>query len=155
MGRTGRVLTRPVPVCRHAARPALRRLDDRAQRARLLADVGERYRLVGWAAIAVLLVTGGINAVGRWGPDALASPAFWRSEPGTLLLAKLLLVVVIVALSGVHDFVLGPRLSSLSRATPEEPAAAGLRRQTLRLARLNMILALVVVLLAVLLVRPG
>lgn len=133
--------------------PGLRRLDDAVLQARLLSEVGRRFRTVGWAAIAVLVVTGTTNAWGRWGLDALLTGAFWVSQPGRLLLVKLLVVAAMLVQSAVHDFVLGPRLSARRRAGAETADLAGLRRRVSWLARLNLVLGLGVIVLAVLIVR--
>jgi uncharacterized membrane protein len=133
--------------------PAARRLPDPRLRSALLADVGSRFRAVGWPVIGVLVVTGAWNAGSRWGWSSLVAPAFWDSRPGQLLGLKLLFVAAMVALSGLHDFVLGPRLTALGRAAPDAPGLAGLRKRTVTLARLEVMLGLAVVALAVAMIR--
>jgi uncharacterized membrane protein len=133
--------------------PSLRAMEDPVARSRLLAAVGRRFRVVGWAAIGVLAVTGVVNAVGRWGGAALLTGGFWQSEPGQLLALKLGAVAVMLTLSAVHDFVLGPRLTALAQRAPGGPASVALRRRTVSLARAEVLLGLVVVALAVLIVR--
>lgn len=137
------------------ALPALRRMDDPRQRARLLSEVGRRFRVVGWACIGVLVLTGVLNAAGRWGWANLANPSFWRSEAGTLLGMKLILVTLMLAMSAYHDFALGPRLATLGHSSPGDPSLPQLRRRTVALARVEAVLGLAVVGLALLLVRPG
>lgn len=134
--------------------PALRQLDA-PTRSRLMADVGRRFRIVGWVAIAALLVTGVGNALGRWGWPALSSVAFWRTGPGQLLAWKLLVVGLMWLLSALHDFWLGPRLTALGRQNLADPAIARLRRGTVWLARMEMVMGLTVVALAIRLVRGG
>ncbi len=133
--------------------PGLRRLDDAGLQARLLSEVGRRFRTVGWVAIGMLVGTGVANAWGRWGLDALLTGAFWESQPGRLLLVKLLVVAAMLVQSAAHDFVLGPRLTARRRAGAATADLAGLRRRVSWLARLNLVLGLGVVVLAVLLVR--
>jgi uncharacterized membrane protein len=135
--------------------PVARRIEDPTERARLIGEVGRRFRGLGWLALATLVVTGALNAVGRWGEAAVINPAFYASAPGRLLALKVLLVGILLLMSAVHDFVLGPRLSALGRTAPDEPERLRLRRRTVSLARLELALGLVVVLLGVLLVRPG
>jgi putative copper resistance protein D len=138
------------------ALPAVRQLDNPAARARLLMVVGRRFRNYGWLAIGVLLITGVGNTLGRWGLGVLGSGAFWSSATGRIFTAKLVLVAGMIVLSAVHDFALGPRLTALGRAVPADPRLAELRRQTVRLARLELGLGLAVVALAVVMVRgPG
>lgn len=130
--------------------PGLARLEEPNLRRAVLGDVGRRFRTLGWLALAILVVTGFANAVFRWTLDNLTRPGFWSSDAGQLLGLKLALVLGMVLLSVVHDFVLGPRMTS-GTGRPD-PA---LRRRTVRLARLNAALGLVVVLIAAALVRLG
>jgi putative copper export protein len=99
------------------------------QREALFQAVGQRFRIVGWASLAVLLVTGALNLWYR-GVDPL-SPALLASPFGRVLIAKLLAVVAMVGATVYHDL-------SGARAA----------------ARLGTLLGVLVVLLAVLLVRP-
>ena len=81
-----------------------------AERTALFGVVGRRFRTVGWACIAGLIVTGAVNSVYRgvtW--EALHSAQFWGSPFGTTLALKLGVVAVMLGLSAYHDFVIGPR----------------------------------------------
>jgi len=133
--------------------PMLRRWDDPALTARLMGDAGRRFRMVGWAAVAVLALTGVVNAIGRWGGSALIDAGFWASQPGRLLAIKLAVVAGMVAASIAHDFVLGPRLSAARRDGRRPPELAALRKRVTWLARANLLMGLAVVALAVVLVR--
>ena len=84
--------------------------------------------------------------------NVLGSPAFWQSDAGSMLLLKLVAVGVMVAVSAVHDFALGP---SASRADPGSPAAIPLRKRAAWLARVNALVGIVVVVAAVRLARGG
>lgn len=133
--------------------PALRRWDDPAVSARLMGEAGRRFRTVGWIAVVTLALTGVVNAIGRWGGAALIESGFWASQPGQVLAVKLAVVAGMVAMSVVHDFALGPRLSAARRSGLAEPEIARLRRRVTWLARANALLGLAVVALAVALVR--
>jgi putative copper resistance protein D len=137
-----------------AGAPALRRVEPPALRAQLFRDLGRRFRIVGWAAIAVLVVTGignlALRGFLRW--EILGDPAFWRGAYGRPLAWKLASVAAILVVSALHDFVLGPRAS---RAEPGSPEAIRLRGQAAWLGRLNAVIALVLVAAAVRLARPG
>jgi len=109
--------------------PVARDLGDPPLRARLVDESGRRFRPVAWIALVLLVVTGLLNLWYR--PYLLQSPRF---------LAKLGLVVVALLLSGVHDFVLGPRAGA-----PGAPPSARVRAS--RLARVNAAVALAIVLL--------
>lgn len=92
--------------------PVLRRFP-REQRADGMRWLGHRWRPLGWGALVVLVASGGWLAFGYWNagdPDVL-----FGSREGNLLLAKMALLVSLVASSAVHDFVLGPRLNAQVR----------------------------------------
>ena len=137
------------------AAPVLRAIEPAALRQELFQRLGLRFRSIGWSALVLLLVTGTINLHHRgwlsW-DGALANPAFWRTPVGHALGAKLLGVTVLLILSAVHDFVLGP---SAGRATPGSPDALMLRRRAALLARANALVAVFVIVAAVLLARAG
>jgi hypothetical protein len=84
------------------------------------------------------------------------------TEFGNILAVKLTVVLSVILLSALHDFVLGPRLvrvmEALAQTTDPQaqgpPGAAALQRRRLSLlARLNVLLAVLVLALAVVLVR--
>lgn len=125
----------------------------RAERAELLGVVGTRFRTVGWVAIITLLVTGVWNLRNRrldW--DVILSTDLFDGRWGQILLGKLTLVAILIAISAVHDFVIGP--ASVTAARDADPTRAeSLRRTASWLARVNALLVLVVIFLAVALVR--
>jgi uncharacterized membrane protein len=135
--------------------PVLRAIEPPPLRQRLFQELGLRFRRVGWSAIAVLLITGVINLHYRgwlqWG-GALGSREFWRASVGHALAAKLALVALMLAISAIHDFILGPRAG---RAAPGSPAAAAFRRRAALLGRTNAVLGVLLVIAAVRLARGG
>jgi copper resistance protein D len=135
--------------------PALRAVEPPALRQRLFHELGVRFRGVGWGAIAVLVVTGVANLHYRgwlrWS-GVLDSAAFWRTATGHALAAKLAAVTVMVAVSALHDFVLGP---AAGRAASGSDEALRLRRRAALLARVNALLGVAVVVAAVRLTRGG
>jgi uncharacterized membrane protein len=109
--------------------PTVRGLGDGTLRARLIQDSGQRFRVVAWIALGVLVFTGLLNL---WlQPVLLRSPRFH---------GKLGLVGLTLILSAFHDFVLGPR-AGLAGADPSARVRASW------VARLNVLVALVIVLL--------
>jgi uncharacterized membrane protein len=135
--------------------PVLRAVEPPALRQRLFHELGLRFRAVGWWAIAALVLTGVVNLHYRgwlaW-DGVLASGAFWRSGVGRALAAKLAAVAVMLVVSAVHDFALGP---AAGRLVPGSPAALAARRRAALLARVNALLGVVVVIAAVRLARGG
>jgi uncharacterized membrane protein len=106
-----------------------------AERAALLSAVGRRFLKFGWTSLSVLLITG---------------PALWAVRAFQITPAlgvKLILVAVILYLSVVHDFSLGPRLVAHLAQGGEGEETQRLRRRVVLLARLNTLFALVVLIL--------
>lgn len=135
--------------------PVLRGVEPPELRQRLFHLLGERFRGVGWAAIAVLVATGLTNlwarGLLRW-EGVLGDAAFWATPFGRALALKLLAVTTMLVVSAVHDFALGPAAGRAAAGTPE---ALALRRRAALLARWNALLGLVVVGAAVFLARGG
>jgi putative copper export protein len=135
--------------------PALRRIEPPELRQRLFYTLGIRFRTTGWWAIAVLLVSGVVNLHLRgwlaW-DGVLGSRAFWATPTGHALGWKLAMVVIMLVVSAVHDFVLGPRSG---RAIPGSPEALSLRSRTAWVARINALAGVILVIAAVRLARGG
>jgi len=135
--------------------PLLRAIEPAEQRQRLFQVIGERFRAVGWGAIAVLILTGVVNLHYRgwlhWG-GVLGSAQFWKTGLGTALAAKLACVATMVVISAVHDFIQGPRAG---RAVPGSPESLLFRKRAALLARANAIVGVLLVAAAVRLARGG
>lgn len=133
--------------------PALRAIEQPALRQRLFQQLGVRFRSVGWIAIVVLILTGLVNLHYRgwlhW-DGVFASAAFWRTGVGTALAIKLASATVMIIVSAIHDFALGPLAGRLE---PGSPQAIAFRRRAALLARVNALLGVVVVVAAVRLPR--
>jgi uncharacterized membrane protein len=108
-----------------------------------------RFRVVAWAAIGVLLITGPMLLSQRG--VALTLPSSWPH----IVRLKLALVGALLVLTVLHDLVLGPRISH-AVAIPESSRTAWdhLVVRTARwLPRVSLLLALVVVGAAAVLAR--
>lgn len=135
--------------------PAMRRIEPASLRQRLFQELGSRFRRAGWIAIFVLVGTGVINLYFRgWlrSTGELSSTAFWRTSLGHALAAKLVSVLLMISISAIHDFVLGPQAG---RAVPGSPEAVASRRRAALLARVNAVIGVVLVVAAVRLARGG
>lgn len=119
-----------------------------------LSDTGKRFRAVGWICFALLLVTGSFNLWVRGVTlEALLDARWWTSPLGVAVALKLAAFALVLAVSAIHDFVLGPRATEVMRQAPGSQEALRLRRQASLLGRLNGVLALVLVALGVVIVR--
>lgn len=127
--------------------PVLRRVEPPELRRALFDALGRRLRAGGWPLIGVLLATGvALLQLRGWLAPALDG-SLWPSPAGRLLGWKLAAVAGMIAVTAVHDFVLGPR------SAEPGPAAELLRRRSARYARAGALLGLVALLLAVRLAR--
>jgi uncharacterized membrane protein len=132
--------------------PALRGRDA-GMRAEMMGEVGRRFSNVTGGAFAILLVTGVWNLHNRgfsW--HAIYTGEVLGGVFGHILAVKLLLVLAAVAVSAVHDFVVGPA-SVRAAAASDTVRADSLRRTTSWIGRLNALLALAIIWHAVMLVR--
>lgn len=134
--------------------PVLRGVEPPALRAQLFRALGERFRTAGWGAIGVLLVTGVANLHfrGMLRVDVLTNVDFWGTRLGTALAWKLAAVVVMLTISGFHDFIAGPAAALLE---PGSPPALRARRRAALWARVNAIVGVILVIAAVRLARGG
>ena len=135
--------------------PVLRQVEPPELRQALFQRLGVRFRAVGWALLATLVATGALvlheRGLLRWS-GVLGARAFWRTALGHALAAKLAAVAVMLAVSAVHDFVLGP---IAGRARAGSPGALRLRRRAAWLARVNALVGIALVVAAVRLARGG
>jgi len=132
------------------AAPAARRLDEE-NRARVINELGRRFRTVGYGLLGLLAVTGVIQS-GYHGATVagVITGAFFQTDFGRTLAWKLLFIVLMLGVSVVHDFFVGPAAVQASEAGQD---ATRLRRLAGWLARITALLALIVVAYASLLVR--
>jgi copper resistance protein D len=122
--------------------------------ARFLRETGTRFRGIGWTCFAILLVTGTFALWIRGvRPGSFVDAAWLGSNFGRIVLIKLGVFASVIAISLVHDFRVGPAATAAIAADPRSAATANLRRRASWLARVNVLLALVLVALGDLLVR--
>lgn len=121
---------------------------------RLLRETAGRFRTVAWACFAILLVTGTFNLWMRGVRPANFANADWLSSPfGSVVAAKLLAFLALTVLSARHDFVVGPKAAAAIQQDPQSAETAHLRRKASLHGRVNALLALVLVAIAVMIVR--
>ncbi len=122
----------------------------------LLRQATRRFLPVAWASIVLLALTGAFIAWDHWG----VRPGNFFSTGGHFfrtLQVKTGLVILVIGLSLVHDFILGPRVLSQLERNPSLGKPAGpsrARRLLLTMARVNVVLMLAILALAVALIRP-
>jgi copper resistance protein D len=131
--------------------PLTRRPATRDKALALFHELGPRLRTLGWIALGTLVVNGAYNvSVRGFGLLDWLTGKVFAGEWGETLLHKLLVVVVILVMSVVHDFVSGPRGVHLPAGSKERERY---RKLASFMGRATFFLALVVLALAVKLVR--
>ncbi len=126
----------------------------RANAAEFLRETGTRFRNVAWACFFIVLATGTFNLWYRGVRLSDFTRTEWLSSAlGTVTLLKLAVFALVVAISAIHDFVVGPRATAAIAKGPRAPEAQLWRRRASLLGRLNVILALALVAAGVMLVR--
>lgn len=130
--------------------PAMRRLPGET-RGELLDVIGRRFRLIGYSILGLLFLTGVVQMSIRGATVSnVLDGSFFATSFGTALGIKLILVVVMIAVSAIHDFVVGPA-SAQALAAGQDPGR--LRKAASWLARITALLAILVVYYAVKMVR--
>lgn len=134
--------------------PVLRQVDPPELRAALFRKLGEQFRWVGWLSIGILVVTGiaNLHFRGLLTREVWTGLEFWTTRYGMVLGAKIGLVVAMLAIQGFHDFWLGPAASRTAAGSDE---AIRFRSRAAWLARINALLGLALIWVAVRLARGG
>lgn len=126
----------------------------RANAGTFLRETGKRFRTVGWVCFGVIVVTGPFNLWVHGVRFASFADPDWRASSfGTVVMLKISVFVAILAVSSIHDFLVGPSATLAMERDPRSPEVERLRRRASLLGRANALLALLIVALAVVLVR--
>jgi putative copper resistance protein D len=134
--------------------PTLLREDFRERSPELLRAAALRFRTVGWISLGLLVITGFTNLHFRGIPlSVLLDGSIFQGAYGHALAVKLGTVAVILIISAVHDFTLGPRAAAVILRAPGSPEAAKARRVASFMGRITLLLGLVAVAAAIVLVR--
>ncbi len=126
--------------------PLIRSADFRPVATRILHVTGKKFKRIGWACLILLAATGLVNARARYGYDGQP----WGEWAGVLFANKVLMhkiytFVVILILSYLHDFHIGPAAVRAMRSAAEEPGTLRLRKAAAWMGRINLLFALVIV----------
>ena len=129
--------------------PVLKSEPFASQKALLFRATARRFRAVVWGSIAVLLFTGPLLLHQRGIP--ITDPSEWPK----ILATKLGLVAILLLVTLIHDFIIGPRVGRAARIPTESRTGfdQALVLWSPWLARFSLILALGVLFAAVVLVR--
>ncbi len=121
----------------------------------LVGEVGRRFRWVGWALLAILVLTGLVNLSYRgFGLTDLASARLWGTSFGKVLVWKAVMVGLMIGAVLLHDLLSVRQARQAEKGNPaRQRGADSLRVWSRWLGRVTLLLALVVLFLSVVLVR--
>ncbi len=121
-----------------AALPAIRTIEDRQARARVMRVIVTRFGWLAWAAMAVIVLTG-ISNLFQVGGD-------------TIFAEKMVLVGITVGLTAVHTLVVGPRQLALNEQMNADPTqVARLRRVSIAISVTSLIASVLAIFMGALL----
>ena len=131
-----------------AAVPAVRTIEDMAVRARVLRIITTRFGWMAWAALVVIVLSG-ISNLFQEGDQA----DLWNTELRwySVFSFKMVLVGVMVLLTAVHSFIVGPRQLALMEAGDTGEEAAKLRRAAISISTLILVASVITILLGAML----
>ena len=124
-------------------------IKDNPDRVAILHKTGIKFRFYGWLALSLLLLSGLMNMHFRGIPFSLEY--FFSSNYGILITYKLLIFMLILLISSLHDFLFGRK--ALAQMKQSE-------RNRLRLVarwsgRINLLLAMIAAFLGIAISRGG
>ena len=130
--------------------PAVRVIEDPAVRLQVMRVIVQRFGWLAWAAMAVIVLSGVSNLF----QEANEFGHLWDTEYRyfQIFSTKMVLVGLMVILTALHTFVIGPKQLRLQEEMQGDSAeAAGLRRVSIIVSSLTLLISIAVVYAAALL----
>lgn len=124
-----------------AAVPAVRTIEDAKQRAAVMRVMTRRFGYLAWGALAVLVATGIANLY----EEDLDVDVLFDRNFGIIFQVKMTLLIVTVALTALHSFVIGPRLSAMQESVSDESQIASMRRLSMVISGINLLVAVAII----------
>ena len=124
-----------------AAVPAVRTIEDLQVRTRVMRVITTRFNYLAWGALTVLVITGIANLY----EHDLEVDQLFDLNFGVVFQVKMTLLIATVALTGRHSFVLGPRVLRMQESAVDAAEIAPVRRWSIIVSAVNMLLALGIV----------
>lgn len=124
--------------------PAVRVIEDPAVRLQVMRVIVTRFGWLAWAAMAVIVLTGVSNLF----QEANEFDYVWDTEYRyfQIFSTKMVLVGLMVILTAVHTFVIGPKqLRLMEEMRGDSTEAAGLRRVSIIVSSLTLLISIAVV----------
>lgn len=116
--------------------------------------MGKRFSNISWLLFAILLTTGIIQLWARgYSWEQISNKPFWHTHFGQALSSKLIVFSLMLLISAVHDFWLGPKASLLMEKHPNDSSTKKFRKATSWMGRFNLLLGIIILYYAISLVR--
>jgi uncharacterized membrane protein len=132
-----------------AALPAIRTIEDRQARARVMRVIVTRFGWLAWIAMGVIVLSGISNLFQVGGDTILNWDIANDIRYGRLFAEKMVLVGLTVVLTAVHTFVVGPRQLALNEQMEADPGEVG------RLRRISIAISVTSLLASILAIYMG
>lgn len=124
------------------------------QKSLLFRELGTRFSRLSWVIFLLLIVTGIIALYGKgFTTEILLSSEFWHTHYGSALMGKLHIFSLVLIISGIHDFWLGPKAVKLMEEEPASVKTERYRKIASWIGRINLLLGLAILWYAISLVR--
>lgn len=125
-------------------------------RGALFMQMGTLFSRISWGMFLLLVVSGVGMLVGKgFSMGDLLSARLWGSPYGGILAGKLHIFSLMLVISGLHDFWLGPKAARWMEESPDSVRTDRIRKVAGWIGRVNLILGLVILWYAVQLSRGG
>ena len=124
-----------------AAVPAVRTIEDARERAKVMRVMTTRFGYLAWGALAVLVLTG----IGNLYEEDLDVDVLFDRNFGVIFQVKMTLLIITVALTALHSFVIGPRMSALQESVTDESQIASMRRLSMIVSGVNLLVAVAII----------
>ena len=124
-----------------AAIPAVRTIEDLQIRTRVMRVLTKRFNFLAWGALTVLVITGIANLY----EHDLDVDQLFDLNFGVIFQVKMTLLIATVVLTGLHSFVIGPRVLNMQESAVDEAEIAPVRRWSIIISAVNMLIALGIV----------
>src|SRR5688572_30437188 len=135
-----------------AALPAIRTIEDRQARARVMRVIVTRFGWIAWIAMGVIVLSGISNLFQVGGDTDLDWASANDIRYGRIFVEKMVLVGITVVLTAVHTFVVGPRQLALNEQMDADPTqVARLRRVSIAVSVLSLLASVLAIFMGALL----
>jgi uncharacterized membrane protein len=124
-----------------AAVPAVRTIEDMQVRTRVMRVITTRFNYLAWGALTVLVITGIANLY----EHDLEVDQLFDLNFGVIFQVKMTLLIATVFLTGLHSFVLGPRLLNMQESAVDPEDIAPVRRWSIIISAVNLLIALAII----------